>query len=356
MKTKAGRLSSVITTIQRPTQSVCELARRLVAINANLIVIGDKKGPADYNLEGAQFLSLNDQLSSDFELARTLPTGHYARKNIGYLIAVSQGASCIYETDDDNAPLDNWEPRQEKVRATRVEKPGWVNVYRLFSDDRIWPRGFPLDEVADSSAIMRTLSAASIEVRAPIQQGLANNSPDVDAIWRLVMDRPFDFLPAPSVFLPSGAWCPFNSQSTWWFPVAYPLMYLPSHCSFRMTDIWRSFVAQRCLWELELGVVFHAPEVIQERNEHILMRDFEDEISGYLGNKKLAVILEGLSLAKGADAIGANLLKCYEALVSARFFLEDEVALVSAWLNDVDSAVKNGSMQGVSEGEVAVSA
>ena len=112
--------------------------------------------------------------------------------------------------------------------------------------------------------------------RAPIQQGLVNGSADVDAIWRLVMDREFFFEPRASVFLEPGNWCPFNTQTTWWWPVAYPLLYIPSYCSFRMCDIWKSFVAQRCLWELDMGIVFHAPEVYQDRNVHDLMRDFRD--------------------------------------------------------------------------------
>jgi STELLO glycosyltransferases len=341
MTTVKNRLSTVITTIQRPTVSVCKLVRRLVAVKGNLIVVGDKKGPVDYDLEGAQFLSLADQLDSDFELARKLPTAHYARKNVGYLEAISQGASCIYETDDDNAPLDTWEPRAETVRATRIEECGWMNVYRVFCDDQIWPRGFPIDEVAASFSGVRTRAEESLDIQAPIQQGLVNNSPDVDAIWRLTLDRPFDFQLSPSVYLPRGAWCPFNSQSTWWFPVAYPLMYLPSHCSFRMTDIWRSFVAQRCLWEIDLGIVFHGPEVVQQRNEHDLMRDFEDEIPGYLGNKKLVAILEGLALSKGADAVGANLFTCYEELVRSGVLAEKEVELVKIWLTDLEKARSN---------------
>jgi hypothetical protein len=303
--------------------------------------VGDKKGPTDYDLEGAQFLSLAGQLNSDFELARKLPTAHYARKNVGYLQAVRQGALCIYETDDDNAPLDTWEPRAETVRATRIEEHGWVNVYRLFCDDQIWPRGFPIDEVAASLSSVRTRTVESLDIQAPIQQGLVNNSPDVDAIWRLTLDRPFDFQLSPSVYLPRGAWCPFNSQSTWWFPVAFPLMYLPSYCSFRMTDIWRSFIAQRCLWELDLGVVFHAPEVLQQRNEHDLMRDFEDEIPGYLGNKKLITILEDLALSKGADAVGANLLRCYGELIRAGVLAEKEMELVTGWLTDLERARSN---------------
>lgn len=333
-----NRLSSVITTIQRPTESVCNLARRLVAVNANLIVVGDKKGPPDYDVEGARFLSLADQLDSDFKLARTLPAGHYARKNIGYLVAISQGASCIYETDDDNAPLDTWQPHAETVRAARVDARGWVNVYRFFSDERIWPRGFPLDALSDSFSKPPSLAEETIAVQAPIQQGLVNNSPDVDAIWRLVMDRSFDFQAGPSVLLPRGVWCPFNSQSTWWFSVAFPLMYLPSFCSFRMTDIWRSFIAQRCLWELDLEIVFHGPEVLQQRNEHDLMRDFNDEVPGYLRNRELALRLEGLSLLAGVDEVAANLSRCYEELVRAGFFVEKEVDLVNCWLADLENA------------------
>ena len=325
----------MVTTIQQPTDSVIAMVSRLRGVDSRLIVIGDKKGPASYDLEGVEFLSLAAQLESEFDLARKLPTGHYARKNVGYLEAIRLSASCVYETDDDNAPLDSWAPRAETARAFEVREHGWVNVYRLFSEERIWPRGFPLDALADSLSCVPRLAKETIAVRAPIQQGLVNNSPDVDAIWRLVKDRPLDFQVGPSVVLPRGAWCPFNSQSTWWFPVAYPLMYLPSFCSFRMTDIWRSFIAQRCLWELSLGVVFHAAEVVQERNAHDLMRDFADEIPGYTRNKELADILEGLGLAQGVKAVPANMLTCYEALVSARFFEKDELTLLASWLNDL---------------------
>lgn len=335
------RMLAVITTIQRPTESVVQLSSILRGMDSTLIVVGDQKGPADFNLEGVQFLSLAAQRKTDFLLAGELPTGHYARKNIGYLAAIKQGASSIYETDDDNAPLAGWEPRAEIVGAVEIKERGWVNAYRRFSEEWIWPRGFPLDALADSFSNIPSLAEQTIPVRAPIQQGLVNNSPDVDAIWRLVMDRSFAFQVGPSVLLPAGAWCPFNSQSTWWFPVAYPLMYLPSFCSFRMTDIWRSFIAQRCLWELDLGVVFHAAEVVQQRNEHDLMRDFKDEVPGYLRNRELALKLEGLRLERGADAVSTNLVSCYEELVKAEFFPEKELELVNAWRSDYEKARSN---------------
>jgi hypothetical protein len=337
MSTAIGKngLCVVITTIQQPTGAISALTTRLVGENSGLIIIGDKKGPRSYDLAGTEFFSIKRQLALRFDLARALPVGHYARKNIGYLEGIARGAACIYETDDDNAPLADWAPRSEHVDVREIDQRGWVNVYRCFSNEHIWPRGLPLDALGGSCSAAPVVREVTRTVRGPIQQGLANGSPDVDAIWRLVLDRPFEFDDGPSVFLPPGSWCPFNSQSTWWWPQAYPLMYLPSHCSFRMTDIWRSFVAQRCLWELGYGVVFHGPEVVQERNEHDLMRDFADEVSGYLRNKELARILSDLNLKPGAGSQGENLLLCYEALVSRQFFAEEEIRLVQTWLDDL---------------------
>ena len=172
---------------------------------------------------------------------------------------------------------------------------------------------------------------------APIQQGLADNAPDVDAVWRLVLDRPFDFEhhERPALWLPPNTWCPFHSQSTRWWPRAYPLMYLPSYCSFRMTDIWRSFIAQRCLRAMGLGVVFHGPEVRQDRNMHNLMGDFADEIPGHTGNDRLVQALAALGLRPGPADLAANLRACHEKLIEAGLFPPREMGRVEAWCADL---------------------
>lgn len=334
-------LYSIITTIQEPTSSVYQLTSRLVDCGGKLVVAGDSKGP--FRFEGpegkpwpVEFLSLADQESGRFKLAENLPIKHYARKNIAYLHAIRAGAECIYETDDDNAPNGSWQPRSEFLETgLRIQGQGsrWVNVYRYFSKENIWPRGLPLDEIRKD--VPATLPARGGS-RAPIQQGLVNGSPDVDAIWRLVMDREFDFDDAPSVLLEAGNWCPFNTQTTWWWPVAYPLLYIPSYCSFRMCDIWKSFVAQRCLWAMGLGVVFHAPEVIQDRNPHDLTKDFRDEIPGYENNRRIAEILDALVLAPDVKFVANNLRACYVALIAEGIFPEKELELVDAWLEDLN--------------------
>ena len=328
------KLYAVLTTIQPPTPAVRGLCRSLRRVGGRLLVLGDRKGPRDYPLAGVELFGLEGQLALPLRLPRLLPVNHYTRKNIGYLVAISRAAECIYETDDDNTPAASWQPRLRTVRARKVSGVRWCNVYRYFSRDLIWPRGFALSQIA--SAGKRRLSPSPAgSVVSPIQQGLVDGSPDVDAIWQLLLARPFRFRRGVSVALMPGVWCPFNSQSTWWWPEAYPLMYLPSFCTFRMTDIWRSLVAQRCLWALGGVVTFHGPEVVQRRNEHNLMTDFEDEVPGYLANERIVQLLHELRLEAGAEAAGANLVRCYERLVRHGIFPRQELLLVKAWLGDL---------------------
>jgi hypothetical protein len=329
----APKTFCVITTIQQPTPAVRALVERLAPEQIPLIVVGDKKGPSRFDVPGARFIPLDEQLRAPFALAPLLPTGHYVRKNLGYLQAFASGATTVYETDDDNAPNAAWAIRAQAVRARPVEHKGWVNVYRYFTEANIWPRGLPLRDIQVTA--LPTPDAVR-RFDSPIQQLLCNIAPDVDAVWRLAVGaETFNFEPTAthSIHLAPGAWCPFNSQATWWFPAAFPLMYLPSTCTFRMTDIWRSFIAQRCLWELGQGVTFHPPEVEQERNPHDLMRDFADEVPGYLKNEAIARILTDLSLP---GPLTANLVRCYEALVAQQVFAAEEMTLVRAWLEDIE--------------------
>lgn len=329
---------SVITTIAEPTNCVKGLEKSVRDSNG-LIIIGDKKGPFKYDLPNTQFYSLDDQLKLDFYLAKLLPTAHYARKNLGYLIAIKQGEKCIYETDDDNQPNSTFKIRSKETEVVFAQNKSWTNVYKHFSSENIWPRGFLLDRIGQEDSLPVHDGDKKI-ITAPIQQGLADVSPDVDAIWRLTQDREFFFDKNDSIALKHGQWCPFNTQSTWWWEEAFPLLYLPSYCSFRMTDIWKSFIAQRCIWELGHPIVFHAAEVDQDRNVHNLMRDFESEVSGYLQNEKLTKVLEDSKLLSGEGNVLRNLVVCYEDLVKNNILPEKELDLVNAWAKDIDNILK----------------
>jgi hypothetical protein len=297
-------------------------------------VMGDRISPVDFKLDGCEFYSLERQRQTGFELVNNLPERHYGRKNVGYLVAIREGATILLETDDDNIARDDfWSPRSRQVKAHDLEHAGWVNVYGYFTQTRIWPRGFALEHLQDAIKPLASFPVHTVD--APIQQGLADENPDVDAMYRLTLPLPISFESDASVALGNGSWCPFNSQNTTWFREAFPLMYLPSHCSFRMTDIWRSFIAQRIAWENGWKVWFHKATVYQERNMHNLMRDFSDEIVGYMNNQRIASTLEALPLKKGVSELGDNLLRCYQSMVEMKLVGEAELPLVEAWINDL---------------------
>jgi hypothetical protein len=324
----------IVTSIARPNKVLQQLAQGCSEREYQFIVIGDQASPTEFNIDGCDFYSLKRQKQTKLKFAQLCPIKHYARKNIGYLLAIRDGASTIIETDDDNIPYRQfWEQRQQIHNVPVLQNSGWVNVYRYFTDQNIWPRGFPLEKVQEQVPLYQSLNLMDID--CPIQQGLADENPDVDAVYRLVSPLPQTFTKERRVALTDGSWCPFNSQNTTWWPDAFQLLYLPSYCSFRMTDIWRSFIAQRIAWLNGWAILFHEPTMRQERNVHNLLRDFNDEIPGYLHNSEICKALESLPLESGVEKIGGNLKLCYEKLVNMSVIGREELQLLDAWLEDI---------------------
>ena len=326
----------VVTSISSPNQVLQVLARGCVKHGWDFIVAGDILSPKNFQLDGCAYYDIDRQMGTDFLVSRKCLTGHYARKNVGYLIAIKKGADIIVETDDDNLPQESfWQQRKQVREARFINGKGWVNVYSYFSDDFIWPRGFPLNLIRKKTDIRQELLSLR-KLKCPIQQGLANNNPDVDAVYRLVMPLPINFKGSDDIALGPQVWSPFNSQNTTWWPEAFPLLYLPSYCSFRMTDIYRSLVAQRIAWENGWSVLFHRPTVSQERNQHNLMKDFADEMSGYIQVETIGQILEQINIKPGVKLIPDAMRQCYGRLVAKSIFDVKELDVLEAWLKDLD--------------------
>jgi len=327
-RTTCLKTALVITSISSPNHVLRTCAEGCQKHGIDFIVIGDRKSPRDYNLNGCDYWSIERQLESSLPLAHQLPEGHYSRKNLGYLIAMERGAEIIIETDDDNLPLDGfWEKRSRTHEARTVSGCSWVNPYSYFTDKNIWPRGFPLEEISRPSP-----AGAATSATAPVQQGLVDGDPDVDAIYRLTCNQPVTFRREQPLALAAGSIAPFNSQNTTWFHEAFPLLYLPSTCSFRMTDIWRSFVAQRICRENGWDILFHAATVSQQRNPHDLMVDFRDEITGYLHNADICRRLDTLAIKSGVEHIPDGIVKCYDALFNSGLIAAGEMKILDAWL------------------------
>jgi len=324
----------VITSIARPNIILKDLAKECRNRDYHFIVIGDEDSPPDFHIDGCDFYSLERQNETGFKYASSCPTKHYARKNIGYLLAIQNGASVIIETDDDNFPLDTfWKPRVRRLKVPVLEIHGWINVYNYFTDENIWPRGFPLEELQKKTPRFDSINIKQAD--CPIQQGLADDNPDVDAVYRLTQPLPQTFRKDRRIALEANSWCPFNSQNTTWFSEVFSLLYLPAYCSFRMTDIWRSFIVQRIAHLNGWDILFHEPTMTQQRNVHNLLRDFEQEIPGYLYNKKIVEALKGLTLKPGVENIPDNLRICYEAIARLSIIAETELTLLDDWLEDL---------------------
>lgn len=318
----------VITTVNKPTKAVEKLYEHF---GHNLIIVGDKKTPQGWNHHGVVPIRNSNKIYA--------PDNHYSRKNLGYLVAMQNGATSILSTDDDNIPNYNWKMRGGSGKCDMINAGGWFNVYRYFDAPTMWPRGFPLNRAIGENYASIDFS---VEYKSSIQQGMADGEADVDAIYRFLFKGKASFVNYKSVLLHPNTWCPFNSQTTWFFPRAYALMYLPIYANFRCTDIWSSFVGQRCLWELGEGVTFHSPsEVFQDRNEHDLMEDFKDEIQGYLKNDKIVEILGSAKLKQGDEFVCENMFTCYHALVSEGILPPEELISLNQWLEDYEDIAKN---------------
>jgi len=325
----------IITSIANQSHQVLRhFASESILHNIPFIVIGDTKSPKEFKLKDCDFYSIERQQNLDFELAKNLPYKHYARKNLGYLIAISKGAETIIETDDDNLPIEGfWDNRTKQVNASLLSNCGWVNIYKYYTESNIWPRGFALEYLQKEMPKLEKQTS----VLCPIQQGLADENPDVDAIYRLILPLPVKFNKSINIALGNNAFCPFNSQNTTWFKEAFQLLYLPSYCSFRMTDIWRSFVAQRIAWTCGWNILFHTSTVWQERNDHNLMIDFQDEISGYINNAQIYKCFIELNLKEGIKNIPDNMRLCYGVLINMGLVRDNEMILLNAWLKDINS-------------------
>jgi hypothetical protein len=310
--------------------------------NWQLIVAGDTKTPNELYETRSDliYVPFSKQQHVGQKLASCVPEKTYARKMFGYLEAFKSGSDYIIDTDDDNWPLQDFFIARDNLEFANAksdmcfafEECGWVNVYQHFSPaSTVWPRGYPLSEIKNAFPLA---SLKQQPVKSIIYQGLAEGAPDVDAVHRLVFPhQEYVFNSADPIEIRSGAYCPFNSQNTTWQKESFFLMYLPFTCSFRMTDIYRSYIAQRIVQEMGYGVLFHHATVHQDRNIHSIIGDFRDEVMCYTDDGGFMKGLRELNLEGLSN--DEMLMRCYEFAVAAGYVEEAELQGVAAWLHDL---------------------
>jgi hypothetical protein len=157
-----------------------------IAEGRHIVVVGDAKTPPIPSSPKLTYLSLEDQEAMATSFVELMPLNRYARKNIGYLWAIRQGASITYETDDDYAPLDDGRVPLSAAQAECRTQGRFLNYLRAFTSAWIGPRGSSLGQLRNDT----DMSCAARSLAPAVWQGLAGDEPDVDAIYRLVDSSP----------------------------------------------------------------------------------------------------------------------------------------------------------------------
>jgi len=319
----------VITSIFNPTESIIKFANKT---DYQLIVVGDKKSPENWHYTNVDYISVKDQESFAFNLIKVLPYNHYCRKMIGYLKAIKEGAGCIVDTDDDNIPNEEWMfPAFEKRYNYIPDNKSFINIYQLYTSQKIWARGLPLNLINKQFDLENSLIKK--DCRVGIWQGLADEDPDVDAIYRLTDNTPCYFKKRDPIVLGQGTISPFNSQNTMVRKELFLLMYLPTYVTFRFTDILRGLIAQPIMWLYDYQLGFINATVVQKRNPHDYMEDFISEIPMYQYTERVIELVS--SSISSSESIETNLYNAYKALQKENIVCEDELITLEAWLKDI---------------------
>lgn len=310
-----SNITVIITTIFKPSPQILEIIKR----GYHVIIVADKKTPEkEYFGLNCTYLSPEKQDELFPELSLICPWNHYARKNIGYLYAIVNGYEQIIDTDDDN--LFEYPAFPDLLEEVGSEE-GWVNIFRQYTNENIWPRGLPFDKKL-VKPIKTGFNIKSSDIA--VWQGVVDGEPDVDAVYRLARPSftPFIFEKGDPVAIKKNVICPFNSQNTRWTS-CFEYMYIPSTVSFRYSDILRGYITNYGFWANGKQLAYTSATAIQQRNEHNIVDDLVSEISMYQTCYKVKDILDTIP--------SMSLEVAYQALYKQGIVSELELKIVQAW-------------------------
>ena len=352
---------AVMTTIFDPSEALDRLLR---LEDWCVVIVGDGKTPGHKytcsSIPGmcnrvSVYLSPDDQKVMSNAFVDALPWNNFGRKNVGFLYATMHGATVIWDFDDDNL-LKFWIPGAAPPNAPDIESAVYgeniesvevleplnhtfptYNPYPYLGapTNRSWPRGFPLSHIK----IPQTYKTLPKPTQVPresiaVLQSLADHEPDVDAIYRITMPIPFSFkrtTETKPLMVPTGVLTPYNAQATLHFEAGFWGLLLPTTVHGRVSDIWRSYFAQRLFWDVGLRLGFIArPLVVQDRNEHSYLADLDAETDLHQKSEHLVEFL-GRWKGKGATLV-ERVEKLWVTMYEHAYIELHDVELIQLWL------------------------
>lgn len=320
----------IVTSINDITDAVIQFSKQE---GWHVIVVGDTKS-IPYSYENVTYLTIEQQNELGYVSNKTTPYNHYSRKNIGYLYAINNHATIIYDTDDDTFPYESWGSR-DFICNKRVGGSKFINPFKFFTEQKSWPRGLDLSYINRDDEYIEK----DIKTNIGVWQGIIDGDSDFDAIYRLTVNKHLTFNHNDSISINDRCYAPFNTQSTLWNPLFYSLLYIPITVDFRFTDILRGYIAQRIMWEYGCNIGFHSPNTYQVRNAHDYFKDFLGEISMYSQIPDVIKILDSIKL--NGTSIDSDLIEVYKSLHSINVVKNNEIHNLQNWITDINSINKN---------------
>jgi len=319
----------IITTINKPTESIL---KHIQNKDYDVIIVGDNKTPDDYNQLNCIYLDIKSQKKLFPELSELIPYNHYCRKNLGYLYAIKRGYKLIYETDDDNIPYDNFDNilhYNNNLQIITEENNVWINIFKFFTNNaHIWPRGLPLSLLKNDPKFL----IQNTDKKPSIINGLVENDPDVDALFRIICNHQKNIKWDKNKFIliNNKNVCVFNTQNTFWLnPDLFICLLIPCSVSFRYCDILRGIINNIILKKTDTYMMYSSPNVIQNRNEHNLISDFKSEYEMYIHNENILDFIE--KDVENTTSVKDLLCLIYNNLLINNVIKQKDIDILKKW-------------------------
>lgn len=274
----------ITTTINPPTRALKAFAEICVRDGWTMFIVGDQKTPHDAYAEFVEqyenaivYIRPEDQEATPAlkELSDLIGWNCIQRRNFGLIAAYKWGADIIATIDDDNIPTEDWGKvcrvgEEFGVSTFKSDLPVFDPIAPAFPT--LWHRGFPVQLIHERKIDKPQLLRRKVLVQADLWDG----DPDIDAICR-ISQRPTAIFNPAIIHYAGDKPMPFNSQNTFLSREVIPEYFLFPHVG-RMDDIWAAYYVQAIFGDC---VAFYKATVFQDRNDHNLVRDLENEMLGY---------------------------------------------------------------------------
>ncbi len=328
------KVAVVTTTINKP--DFLESYFNNTDKSVEYIVIGDNKTPGivsffsgiDYWNMARQTEWIRDTYPTQFDDVRlAIPENSVRRRNLGYLIALEQGADVIITVDDDNYQETGWLEAHLKglggsqyiaSSINRLVNP--CSFLEFDTRSKVYMRGYPMTQMFADETYITTHDTNDVIV---LNMGLWRRAPDVDAATNLVYPDLHSLgfnkqLEECSYVVKHNNYIPINTQNTAFKRKVAPAFYtllmdtnINGLWIDRYDDIWAGWILQKIANHLGDYVSFGLPLSDHIRNKHDYVRDFSYEYVGMILNARFFNFIDNLELNEKTYA------DCYREVADA---------------------------------------